>query len=156
MCEDRRGYPPVGGYTAQMPRLLIGPLLRYVGRTEATVWVETDEPCEVEILGAREHTWLVGGHHYAPPVLPGPEPGGAPGAGGPTPPRPLGAARGGAGTPPAVPGAAGGGAGMAAAVERPATVGDPHPGRPPSPARRVRLLPVRPRRGQAERRTLRR
>jgi len=58
-----------------MPRLLIGPLLRYVGRTEATVWVETDEPCEVEILGAREHTWLVGGHHYALLVLRGLEPG---------------------------------------------------------------------------------
>jgi len=48
-----------------MPRLLIGPLLRHVGRTDATVWVETDEPCEVEVLGSREHTWTVAGHHYA-------------------------------------------------------------------------------------------
>ena len=48
-----------------MPRLLIGPLLRHVGRTDATIWVETDEPCDVEILGSREHTWTVRGHHYA-------------------------------------------------------------------------------------------
>lgn len=48
-----------------MPRLLIGPVLRHVGSTDATVFVETDEPCEVEILGARERTWLAGGHHYA-------------------------------------------------------------------------------------------
>ena len=29
----------------------MGPLLRYVGRTDATIWVETDEPCRVEVLG---------------------------------------------------------------------------------------------------------
>ena len=34
-----------------MAGLVLGPLLRYVGRTEATIWVETDGPCEVEILG---------------------------------------------------------------------------------------------------------
>ena len=48
-----------------MPRLLLGPLLRHVGATDATVWVETDGPCEVEILGFRERTWTVAGHHYA-------------------------------------------------------------------------------------------
>ena len=48
-----------------MPRLLIGPVLRHVGSTDATVFVETDEACEVEILGCRERTWLAGGHHYA-------------------------------------------------------------------------------------------
>ena len=48
-----------------MPRLLIGPVLRHVGTTDATVFVETDEACEVEVLGSREHTWLAGGHHYA-------------------------------------------------------------------------------------------
>jgi PhoD-like phosphatase len=46
-------------------RLLIGPLLRHVGTTDATVWVETDEPCEVEVLGCRERTWTIAGHHYA-------------------------------------------------------------------------------------------
>ena len=34
-----------------MAHLLLGPLLRYTGSTQATVWVETDEPCEVAILG---------------------------------------------------------------------------------------------------------
>jgi hypothetical protein len=46
-------------------RLLIGPLLRHVGTTDATIWVETDGPCEVEILGSRERTWTAFGHHYA-------------------------------------------------------------------------------------------
>ena len=48
-----------------MTRLLIGPVLRHVGSTDATVFVETDEPCEVSVLDAREHTWTVGGHHFA-------------------------------------------------------------------------------------------
>ncbi len=36
-----------------------------VGETEATVWVEADAPCEVEILGRREPTFTVEEHHYA-------------------------------------------------------------------------------------------
>ena len=48
-----------------MTRLLLGPLLRHVGSTDATVWVETDGPCEVDILGVRERTWTVAAHHYA-------------------------------------------------------------------------------------------
>ena len=36
-----------------MANLLVGPLLRYVGSTQATVWVETDAPCEVTVLGHR-------------------------------------------------------------------------------------------------------
>ncbi|HZC72059.1 MAG TPA: alkaline phosphatase D family protein [Jatrophihabitans sp.] len=58
-----------------MARLLIGPVLRHVGRTDATVWVETDTPCEVTVLGTREHTWTVAGHHYALVVLTDLEPG---------------------------------------------------------------------------------
>lgn len=46
-------------------QLKLGPLLRYVDETRATVWVETTEPCEVEILGHRASTWSVHGHHYA-------------------------------------------------------------------------------------------
>ena len=53
------------------PRLLLGPLLRYVDASRATVWVETDRPCEVRILGTRERTWTVHGHHYALLVLTG-------------------------------------------------------------------------------------
>ena len=48
-----------------MAHLTLGPLLRYVGETEATVWVETDSACEVEILGHTEPTFEVEGHHYA-------------------------------------------------------------------------------------------
>ena len=45
--------------------LRLGPLLRYVDETRATVWVETSGPCEVEILGHRATTWSVHGHHFA-------------------------------------------------------------------------------------------
>jgi hypothetical protein len=48
-----------------MPELVLGPLLRYVGATEATVWVETDEACEVEVLGHADRTFEVEGHHFA-------------------------------------------------------------------------------------------
>jgi hypothetical protein len=48
-----------------MPGLIIGPLLRHVGESEAIFWVETNEPCEVEILGTLEPTFRVCGHHYA-------------------------------------------------------------------------------------------
>jgi PhoD-like phosphatase len=59
-----------------MPDLVLGPLLRYVSETEATVWVETSGPCEVEVLGRREPTFGVGGHHYALVRLEDLEPGG--------------------------------------------------------------------------------
>jgi hypothetical protein len=55
--------------------LVLGPLLRHVGATDATVWVETDGPCEVEILGFRERTWTIAGHHYALVVVEGLAPG---------------------------------------------------------------------------------
>ncbi|GAB2676016.1 DUF7800 domain-containing protein [Kribbella swartbergensis] len=45
--------------------LRLGPLLRYVDDTRATVWVETSAPAEVEVLGHRTRTWTVHGHHYA-------------------------------------------------------------------------------------------
>jgi PhoD-like phosphatase len=48
-----------------MPSLVLGPLLRYVGETEAVIWVETDSDCEVEVLGTRERTFCVCNHHYA-------------------------------------------------------------------------------------------
>jgi len=58
-----------------MSDLLLGPLLRYVSETEATIWVEASEACEVEILGRREPTFRVEGHHYALVRLEGLEPG---------------------------------------------------------------------------------
>ena len=48
-----------------MPQLVLGPVLRYVDETDATVWVETDGACEVEILGHTSGTFEVSGHHYA-------------------------------------------------------------------------------------------
>lgn len=57
------------------PRLLLGPLLRHVDPVSATVWVETDRPCEVQVLDARARTFCVGGHHYALLVIEDLEPG---------------------------------------------------------------------------------
>ena len=48
-----------------MAQLVLGPVLRYVDETEATVWVETDGRCEVEVLGCSARTFRVAGHHYA-------------------------------------------------------------------------------------------
>ncbi|MET0460985.1 MAG: alkaline phosphatase D family protein [Ilumatobacteraceae bacterium] len=54
---------------AAAPALLIGPLLRYVDDRRATIWVETDRSCLVEVIAdGRRHaapTWGVHGHHYA-------------------------------------------------------------------------------------------
>src|SRR5918997_649728 len=51
------------------PNLILGPLLRHVGTSDATVWVETDSPCEVEVRVEaslhRSRTFSVEGHHYA-------------------------------------------------------------------------------------------
>src|SRR3954452_11778915 len=57
-----------------MADLVLGPLLRHVSETDATVWVETDAACEVEVLGHREPTFQVGGHHYAVVCIEGLEP----------------------------------------------------------------------------------
>ncbi len=48
-----------------MAELILGPVLRYLDETEATVWMETDAPCEVEVLGRSNRTFHVEGHHYA-------------------------------------------------------------------------------------------
>ena len=58
-----------------MPSLLLGPLLRHVDATSATVWVETDAPCEVRVLDCSTQTFTVAGHHYALVVCSGLEPG---------------------------------------------------------------------------------
>jgi hypothetical protein len=48
-----------------VPEVRVGPLLRHVGKTDATIWVETDQPCEVEVLGSSADTFEVEGHHFA-------------------------------------------------------------------------------------------
>jgi phosphodiesterase/alkaline phosphatase D-like protein len=55
--------------------IVVGPMLRYVGTTTATVWLETSRPCAVTILGHSTKTFHVEGHHYALVVLEGLEPG---------------------------------------------------------------------------------
>jgi hypothetical protein len=58
-----------------VPELVLGPVLRHAGTTDATVWVETDEQCEVEVLGCSSPTFRVGDHHYALVHVTGLEPG---------------------------------------------------------------------------------
>jgi len=55
--------------------LVLGPLLRYVGEREATVWVETESAGEVAVLGHRARTFEVEGHHYALVRIDGLDPG---------------------------------------------------------------------------------
>ena len=61
------------------PNLILGPLLRHVGTSDATVWVETDSHCEVEVrIEAslhRSRTFSVEGHHYALVRITGLKPG---------------------------------------------------------------------------------
>ena len=59
------------------PLLVLGPLLRYVDQTAATIWVETDRSCQVEVLGRQARTFEVAGHHYALVVVDGLQPGSA-------------------------------------------------------------------------------
>src|ERR671916_2880650 len=60
------------------PKLILGPLLRYAGASDATIWVETDAPCTVEVTAGggphRAPTFAVEGHHYALVRLTGLEP----------------------------------------------------------------------------------
>jgi hypothetical protein len=55
---DSRGRPAAA-------ELVLGPMLRYAGTKSASFWLETNRPCEVEILGRRDRTFCVEGHHYA-------------------------------------------------------------------------------------------
>src|SRR5215208_6180108 len=63
------------------PDLILGPILRHVGFSDATLWVETDAPCEVGVFvgdeSHRSHTFAVEGHHYALVLITDLEPGSA-------------------------------------------------------------------------------
>ncbi len=52
-----------------MTELVLGPILRYVDRHAATIWVETSGPCSVRVLDQSAPTWSVHGHHYCLLVL---------------------------------------------------------------------------------------
>jgi hypothetical protein len=51
--------------------LILGPILRHVTETTATIWVETSHQCEVTVLGSATRTFTVEGHHYALVVVEG-------------------------------------------------------------------------------------
>ncbi|MCI3270018.1 alkaline phosphatase D family protein [Streptomyces cylindrosporus] len=53
-----------------MAELRLGPVLRYVDGSSATVWVETSRPCAAEVRcadggGGESRTFQIAGHHYA-------------------------------------------------------------------------------------------
>ena len=54
-----------------MPELVLGPILRHVDTSSATVWVQTDGPCTVEVAGCSAKTFQVGAHHFALVVITG-------------------------------------------------------------------------------------
>ena len=58
-----------------MATLRLGPVLRHVGERDATIWVETTDPCEVRVVAGdsagSQQTFTVAGHHYALVVLTG-------------------------------------------------------------------------------------
>jgi len=61
----------MGDFDGDAPLLVLGPMLRYVGESAVTIWVETDRACPVEILGRRARTFEVAGHHYGLVVIDG-------------------------------------------------------------------------------------
>ena len=58
-----------------MAELILGPMLRHVTARTATIWVETDASCVVEILGHSTRTFCVARHHYALVIVDGLAPG---------------------------------------------------------------------------------
>jgi phosphodiesterase/alkaline phosphatase D-like protein len=58
-----------------MPSLVLGPMLRHVDATSATVWVEVSDACEVVVLSGSARTFRVGDRHYALVLIEGLEPG---------------------------------------------------------------------------------
>lgn len=60
-----------------MPTLILGPMLRHVTATSATIWMETDSRCTVSVLDTEAATFCVSGHHYALVIVRHLEPGSA-------------------------------------------------------------------------------
>src|SRR5579871_1297335 len=48
-----------------MPDLVLGPMLRYVDARTATIWMQTDSACEIEVIGSRTRSLQVSGRHFA-------------------------------------------------------------------------------------------
>src|SRR5262245_43799543 len=71
-CWRRRSRNPPSPFRSDdtCPRvnlmgLLLGPALRHVSETTALVWVQTENPCTVEVLGCSARTFEVQGYHFA-------------------------------------------------------------------------------------------
>jgi phosphodiesterase/alkaline phosphatase D-like protein len=60
--------------TTRRSRLVLGPVLRHVDQKSALVWVQTDSPGTVRVLGSTAATFEVSGHHYALVTVDGLEP----------------------------------------------------------------------------------
>ena len=58
------------GGTTQRGELVLGPVVRGVAPSALSVWVETDRPGDVEVLGSTSPTFAVADHHYAIVELP--------------------------------------------------------------------------------------
>jgi hypothetical protein len=58
-----------------MAELVLGPMLRFVDETSATIFVETDRPCRVAVNEFETTTFAVGAHHYALVIAEGLQPG---------------------------------------------------------------------------------
>ena len=54
-----------GGHNPKISRIELAKLAREAGYSVLYVWVQTDEPGEVEVLGCATRTFEVSGHHYA-------------------------------------------------------------------------------------------
>ena len=71
--HDVRSHPEISTRppSAMAADLLLGPALRYVSDTEATIWVETTAACSVRVLDTTTRTFEVAGHHYALVIIDG-------------------------------------------------------------------------------------
>ena len=57
-----------------MGELILGPMLRHVSDSTATIFVETDTDASVDINGTVTSTFEVAGHHYALVIIEGLQP----------------------------------------------------------------------------------
>lgn len=75
MIASGTGQNPSVTESSRPAELLLGPMLRHVDDTSATIWVETTTACAVDVLGHTTTTFEIHGHHYALVVVEGLAPG---------------------------------------------------------------------------------
>lgn len=72
---SRRPEDHSGSMASARIDLLVGPMLRYVGTTTATIWAETSGPAEMAVLDHTARTFHIEGHHYVLLVIEDLQPG---------------------------------------------------------------------------------